>query len=180
MKDYFNKNKINLVIVCIALIIILVLGIVILAIPLDKFTITDEVSLRVLDEQFYYEREDAYTFFASISESAMGRYRTFIILDFVLLGVAGVAMFAFMDTFTDKDISIAGVNISLLPSILNLVENILTLKAISSMPEYRGGLLRTLSIFTTLKWCAFIIWGLTAIIVIIKYVITKKKEEVLN
>ena len=89
MKDYFNKNKTNLIIVCIALIIILVLGIVILAIPLDKFTITDEVSLRVLDEQFYYEREDAYTLFASISESAMGRYRTFIILDFVLLGVAG-------------------------------------------------------------------------------------------
>ena len=180
MKDYIRENKTNLIIVCIALVIILILGIVILAIPLDKFTITDEVSLRVLDEQFYYEREDAYTLFASISESAMARYKTFLILDFVLLGVCGVAMFAFLNTFTDRSISIAGINVSLLPSILNFIENILTLKVIGSFPVYRGGLLKALSIFTTFKWCAFIIWGLTAIIVIIKYAIMKKREEVLK
>ena len=180
MKDYIRENKTNLIIVCIALVIILILGIVILAIPLDKFTITDEVSLRVLDEQFYYEREDAYTLFASISESAMARYKTFLILDFVLLGVCGVAMFAFLNTFTDRSISIAGINVSLLPSILNFIENILTLKVIGSFPVYRGGLLKALSIFTTFKWCAFIIWGLTAIIVIVKYAIMKKREEVLK
>ena len=180
MKDYIRENKTNLIIVCIALAIILILGIVILAIPLDKFTITDEVSLRVLDEQFYYEREDAYTLFASISESAMARYKTFLILDFVLLGVCGVAMFAFLNTFTDRSISIAGINVSLLPSILNFIENILTLKVIGSFPVYRGGLLKALSIFTTFKWCAFIIWGLTAIIVIVKYAIMKKREEVLK
>ena len=180
MKEYINKNKTNLIIVCIALAIILVLGIVILAIPLDKFTITDEVSLRVLDEQFYYEKEDAYTLFASISESAMARYRTFLIMDFVLLGIAGVAMYVFMDTLTERKVMVLGISLSLLPSVFNFVENILTLRAISCFPEYKETLLDTLSIFTTLKWCTFIIWGLTCIALVIKYAIMRKREEVLK
>ena len=176
MKEFLGKNKTELIIVVVALLLFLIIGAVILFMPLDKFVITDEVSLRVLDESFYYEKEDAHILFSSISQSAMQRYKMFIILDFVILGIAGAGMYAAMSTLTEKRVMPLAIIISLIPSVFNFVENILTLRAINYFPEFRAGLLDALSIFTTLKWCTFIIWGLTFIALIIRKVIENKKR----
>ena len=44
MKEFLGKNKTELIIVGVALVLFLIIGAVILFIPLDKFVITDEVS----------------------------------------------------------------------------------------------------------------------------------------
>ena len=176
MKEFIGKNKTELIIVCVALVLFLITGAVILFMPLDKFVITDEVSLRVLDERFYYENEDVLMLFSSISSSAMQRYNTFIILDFVILGVAGAGMFAAMSTLTEKKVMPLAIIISLIPSVFNFVENILTLRALDYFPQFNNGVLDALSIFTTLKWCTFIIWGLTFIALVIRRVIENKKR----
>lgn len=176
MKDFLKEHKWEYITALISLVILLIIGAVILFMPLDAFKITDEVTFRVLDERFTYEGTDVYDLFANISQGAYQRYKLFIILDFVIIGVCGVGMTALMTPLCNKKTQILAVILSLFPSAFNFVENILTIRAMSYFPTYMEKLSEALSAITTIKWCSLIIWALTFIaLIVLKCVKNNKK-----
>ena len=181
MNIFLKEHKWEFITALVALIIFLIIGAVILFMPLDLFRFDDEISFRVLDERFYYEGTDVYDLFANLSQSALQRYKLFIVLDFIIIGACGVGMTALMTPFCNKKSQILAVILSLIPSAFNFVENILSIRAMSYFPTFKEKLCEALSAMTTIKWCALIIWALTFIaLVVIKILKDNKKEKIEN
>ena len=171
-KKYLEENKIELIIVCIMCIVILVIGIVILAIPLDTFVLDNDSKIKVLDENFYYENTHV---FEVMAYANLKTYKTFLILDYIIVGASGVAMTCLMLTLCSKRVQILALLLSIFPSLSNFIENILSSRAMALFPQYNDNLSSVLSAFTTIKWCSFIIWGLGLIGLIVQAIIRNSK-----